>query len=237
MRALVGTSGYNYDEWKGHFYPEKLAKSARLRFYAERFSTVEINYTFYRNPIAKTLAAWAADTPPAFRFSLKAWQGITHRKRLRDAGEAVDFFCKNARALGPKLGPILFGLPPFHRKDAPLLADFLAGLPPDLEAAFEFRHPSWFDDEIYRLLSDEDAALCVAESEELATPLVKTAPFGYFRLRRQDYDAAAVARWAELIHGAGFSGDVYVYFKHEDSARGVSLATELSARLAEPAAD
>jgi uncharacterized protein YecE (DUF72 family) len=231
MRVLAGTSGYNYDVWKGPFYPEDLARAKMLAFYAGRFPTVEINYSFYRKPTRKALEEWARRTPEGFRFVLKGWQRVTHQARLREAGELVAAFCETARALDGKLGPILWQLPPNLKKDAARLRDFLGTLPADVRSAFEFRHESWFDDETYALLGEAGAALAVAESEELATPLVRTAPFGYFRLRREDYHRAALAAWASRIGAAGFTDDVYVFFKHEDEARGPALAAEFAALL------
>jgi uncharacterized protein YecE (DUF72 family) len=232
VELFIGTSGYNYDAWRGSFYPEKLSKAKMLSYYATRLSSVEINYTFYRKPTEKALEGWAGQTPAGFRFALKAWQRITHQKRLLDSAELTQVFCTTARALGDKLGPILFQLPPNMKKDAPRLKEFLAAIPAGIEAAFEWRHASWFDDEIFSLLRDAGAALCVAESEELATPFERTAPFGYFRLRRQDYDDAAIARGAERIAGGGFAGGVHVYFKHEDSAQGAAWAEQLAKLLA-----
>ena len=224
MTVHVGTSGYNYEAWRGSFYPEELSSKKMLGYYAERFDTVEINYSFYRKPTAKILEGWAAQVPERFRFALKAWQRITHQKRLRETEELVSSFAEVARALGPRLAPVLYQLPPNLKADVPLLRDFLNQLPRDLRAAFEFRHASWFSDETYSTLRDAGAALCVAESDELATPAVRTADFGYLRLRRLDYDAAALARWAEFVKGS--PGDVFVYFKHEDEARGPAFANQ-----------
>jgi uncharacterized protein YecE (DUF72 family) len=221
---LVGTSGYNYEAWRGSFYPEDLPSKKMLAHYAEHFSTVEINYSFYRKPTTKILQGWSAQVPPRFRFALKAWQRITHQKRLRDCAEFVTAFAEVARTLGPQLAPILYQVPPTLKADVPLLRDFLLQLPKDLRAAFEFRHLSWFDDATYSALRDNGAALCIAESEELATPAVRTAPFGYFRLRRLDYDEAALRKWAEAVKG--FADDVFVYFKHEDEARGPAFAKQ-----------
>jgi len=238
MKALIGTSGYNYDAWRGAFYPEDLSKAKMLSYYAERLPTVEINYSFYRRPTPKILQNWATQTPATFRFALKAWQRITHQLRLKDAGEAVASFCEIAASLGPQLGPILFQLPPFLKKDAPRLKEFLAQIPPTVRAAFEFRHESWFDDEVADALRGANAALCIADSEELSSPVWRTASFGYFRLRRQDYDAAALREWSDKIKGAGFQGspgsenEVYIFFKHEDRARGTELARDLGGLLA-----
>ena len=219
----VGTSGYNYEAWRGSFYPDDLPGRKMLSYYAAQLSTVEINYSFYRKPTAKILQNWAAQVPPGFRFALKAWQRITHQKRLKECGEFVTAFAEVARTLGPQLAPILYQLPPNLKADVPLLRDFLLQLPRDLMAAFEFRHPSWFCDETWSALGDAKAALCVAESEDLSTPLVRTAPFGYFRLRRLDYGDAELRKWAEAVK-QGFAEDVFVYFKHEDEARGPAFA-------------
>ncbi len=228
MRALVGTSGYNYDAWRGSFYPDDLAKSKMLSYYAGRFPTVEINYSFYRKPTEKTLRGWAAQVGPGFRFVLKAWQRITHQQRLVDCGELVAAFFTTAQVLGDQLGPLLFQLPPNLKKDLPRLEAFLSTLPPGLRAAFEFRHATWFNDDVFAALQQKGAALCVAESEELQTPMQRTADFGYLRLRCEQYDDAALAKWAERIASAGFGGDVYVFFKHEDGALGTRYAAKLS---------
>ncbi len=224
MTVHVGTSGYNYDAWRGSFYPGDLPAKRMLAYYAERFDTVEINYSFYRRPTEKILLGWAAQVPERFRFALKAWQRITHQKRLRDCADLVDSFADAARALGPRLAPILYQLPPNLKADLPLLREFLNHLPRDVRAAFEFRHASWFADETYQALREAGAALCVAESDDLATPAVRTAPFGYLRLRRLDYDGAALSRWAEFARS--YEGEVFVYFKHEDEARGPAFANE-----------
>jgi uncharacterized protein YecE (DUF72 family) len=217
----VGTSGYNYDAWRGSFYPEDLPAKKMLGYYAERFGSVEINYSFYRKPTEKILQNWAAQVPPGFQFVLKVWQRITHQKRLRDCEELVSQFTEAARTLGPRLGPLLYQLPPNLKFDAGLLREFLAGLPRDLRAAFEFRHESWFNDETWSALRDLGAALCIAESDELATPPVFTAPWAYFRLRRLDYDEAALRKWNAVV-----PQDAYVFFKHEDEARGPAFAVQ-----------
>ncbi|HUJ27201.1 MAG TPA: DUF72 domain-containing protein [Myxococcales bacterium] len=219
----VGTSGYNYEAWRGIFYPDELPAKKMLTYYASHFDTVEINYSFYRKPTPKTLANWAAQVPPGFRFALKAWQRITHQKRLKEAAELVTAFAEVARELGGRLAPVLYQLPPNLKADAPLLRDFLNQLPRDLRAAFEFRHESWFNDDTYAALRDAGAALCIAESDEIVTPVVRTAPYGYFRLRRLDYDDAALRRWAAEVRQFD---DAFVYFKHEDEARGPVFAKQ-----------
>jgi uncharacterized protein YecE (DUF72 family) len=217
----VGTSGYNYEAWRGSFYPEDLSAKKMLAYYAERFSAVEINYTFYRKPTEKILQNWAAQVPPGFQFVLKVWQRITHQKRLRDCIDLVSQFTDVARTLGPRLGPLLYQLPPNLKFDIQLLRDFLGSLPRDLRAAFEFRHQSWFNDETWLALSDFAAAVCIAETDELATPPVFTAPFAYFRLRRLDYDEDALRKWAALV-----PKEAYIFFKHEDEARGPAYARQ-----------
>jgi uncharacterized protein YecE (DUF72 family) len=225
MRVLAGTSGFSYKEWKGSFYPEDLPAPAMLSYYAQRLPAVEINNTFYRMPKPALLEGWAAEVSPDFRFVLKASQRITHFKRLKDAGSEVEYFFGVAATLGDRLGPALFQLPPNLKKDLPRLQAFLGTIPADRRAAFEFRHASWFEDDVFEALREARAALCVAEDEELATPLVPTAGWGYLRLRRQDYDDAAVGAWAEKVRGQAWS-DAYVFFKHEDAGSGPRLAGE-----------
>jgi uncharacterized protein YecE (DUF72 family) len=224
MRVLVGTSGFSYPAWRGTFYPEKLPESKMLAHYATRMGAVEINNTFYRMPTPEALARWAAETPDGFRFALKSPRRITHDRRLNDVSSAVERLDQAARTLGDKLGPILFQLPPNLKKDLPRLDDFLAALPPGLRAAMEFRHPSWFEDDVYACLRARGAALCIAEAEELATPPIATATWGYLRLRRQDYDSAGLAVWAERIQNQSWE-TAYVFFKHEDDAKGPDFAS------------
>jgi len=231
VRLLVGTSGWNYDVWKGKFYPADLPAARWLAFYAERFPTVEVNSTFYRHPKRETYDAWSGETPERFCFALKAAQGITHRRRLKDAEDAVRFFVDGSAALAAKRGPVLFQLPPNFKKDVERLRRFLGWVSGEIRAAFEFRHESWLDDEVFDLLRQAGAALCVADSEELATPCRATAPWGYLRLRREDYDDAAIDAWADKIRAAGWTDDVLVYFKHEDDAKGPRLADALRARF------
>ena len=231
MRVLAGTSGFSYKEWKGSFYPEDLPAEEMLAYYAARLPAVEINNTFYRMPKPALLESWAAQVPPEFRFILKASQRITHRKRLKEDGDEVAYFFQTAATLGDRLGPTLVQLPPNLKKDLPRLEAFLAVLPEKARAAFEFRHASWFDADVFAALRAKGAALCVAEDEELATPLVATAGWGYLRLRRQDYDDAAVAAWAEKVRGQAW-GEAYVFFKHEDAGSGPKLAAEFLKRIA-----
>ena len=231
----IGTSGYNYPEWKGTFYPADLPASKMLAFYAARFPTVEINYTFYRLPTEKLVAGWAAGTPTPYKLTLKAPKRITHDKRLRDAGELVRVFCQVAGALGDKLGVLLFQLAPNFKIDLAVFDAFLADLPPGARAAFEFRHPSWFDEAVYGRLRARNLALCIADSDKLSTPVVATADYGYFRLRDEGYQDADIARWADTIRAHQDQWkDTFVYFKHEESGKGPAFAERLSERLAEP---
>ncbi len=230
MRVLAGTSGFSYKEWKGSFYPEDLPSSRMLAYYAERLPAVEINNTFYRMPKPALLENWSSEVPESFRFVLKASQRITHFKRLKEAGEDAAYFFGVAAVLGERLGPALFQLPPNLKKDLPRLAAFLDVLPPDRRCAFEFRHASWFEEDVFETLRVKGAALCIAEDEELATPLIPTADWGYLRLRRQDYDDAAVAAWADKLRGQAWS-EAYVFFKHEDAGAGPRLAAQFLADL------
>jgi uncharacterized protein YecE (DUF72 family) len=215
-----GASGYAYKEWQGSFYPQKIAADAMLAWYAERLATVEINNTFYRLPKREVLADWAAKTPEHFRFAIKASKRITHEARLKadTAAETLSYLYDNLDALGAKRGPVLFQLPPFQKKDLPRLADFLALLPAGHQAVFEFRHDSWFDDEVYAALRAKGAALCLSEREDqTAPPLVETAPWGYLRLRLEQYSAADLERWVERIAATKWA-QVHAYFMHEPTA-------------------
>ncbi len=217
MRVLIGTSGYSYKEWKGPFYPKDLAAGRFLQFYGERLPTVEINNTFYRMPTAKLVEGWAAEVPATFTFAVKAPQRITHIKRLAgpDALALTEAFVGFVRPLGARLGPLLFQLPPFMKKDVPRLAAFLEGAPKGPRYAFEFRHASWFDDEVWSTLRAHGAALCVAEGEALESPLVATADWGYVRLRKDDYPDALVDTWAARIRSLPWK-EAFVYVKHDD---------------------
>lgn len=233
MRSWVGTSGYNYPEWKGSFYPQKLPASGMLPYYAQHFPAVEINYTFYRMPSPKTLEGWGGATPERFRLSLKAPKRITHDARLRECADAVRRFCELAGMLGPKQGPLLFQLPPYFRKDLAVLDAFLASFPRGVRAAFEFRHASWLEEEVYARLRDAGLALCIADSEKLSTPVRITADYGYFRLRDEGYTLQDILRWAQMIRqSAAECGEVYVFFKHEAAGKGPQFARQLIEALA-----
>jgi uncharacterized protein YecE (DUF72 family) len=228
----VGTSGYNYPEWKGSFYPSDLASAKMLPYYAARFPTVEINYTFYRMPTEKLVAGWAAQTPAPYQLTLKAPRRITHDSRLKDADDSVARFCDVAVTLGDKLGTLLFQLPPFLRKDLALLDGFLPQLPAGIRAAFEFRHVSWLDEDVFGRLASKNLAVCIADSEKLSTPVRITADYAYFRLRDEGYTAEDIKHWAESIASStGGCKDVFVYFKHEESGKGPEFARLLMDHL------
>jgi uncharacterized protein YecE (DUF72 family) len=224
MRLYVGTSGFAYKEWKGSIYPHDLPAKQMLRYYGEHFRTVEINNTFYRMPTAALLEAWAGEVPADFRFVLKASQRITHQHRLLDADAEIGYLLDVAATLQSRLGALLFQLPPNLKKDAARLDAFLALLPAPHRAAFEFRHLSWFDDEVFALLRDHQAALCIADTEgDLAVPVVATADWGYLRLRRPDYGEAELQAWAQRVRQQGWQ-EAFVFFKHEEAGRGPQLA-------------
>jgi uncharacterized protein YecE (DUF72 family) len=215
MELLVGTSGFSYPEWRGTFYPEGLADGDMLKSYSERLPTVEINNTFYRMPQPALLEGWDRKVEGVFSFALKSPRSITHISRLTNAADGVGHFMKVAATLGPRLGPILFQLPPFLRKDAGVLREFLALLPAGTKAAFEFRHPSWFDDEVSTLLADNHAALVAGDPDEgEPLPLIATAPFGYLRLRAPSYDVAGLSAWHERVAAQPWQ-QAFVYLKHE----------------------
>ena len=224
MQFFVGTSGYSYKEWKGSFYPEKLPQKQMLGYYAQRFRAVEINNTFYRMPKATVLETWAQQVPPGFRFVLKAPQRITHHKRLNDAADSVDYLLRTASALGEHRGPLLFQLPPDLKKDAPRLEAFLQLVGEGTPVAFEFRHPSWFDAEVFDCLRRNHCALCVADTDDAPlTDLVDTAGWGYVRLRREAYSDELLEQWIERLTAQPWN-EAYVFFKHEDAGIGPKLA-------------
>jgi len=226
----VGTSGYNYPEWKGKFYPADLPAAKMLPYYAARFPTVEINYTFYRIPTEKILSGWAALTPGSFKLTLKAPRRITHDAKLRHCGDLARTFCAIAGTLGEKLGVLLFQLPPTFQKDLAVFDDFLGDLPPRVPAAFEFRHASWLDEDVYARLRARNLALCVADTERLSTPVVRTAAYGYFRLRDEGYTPSDLKRWARTI-GEQPGAHTFVYFKHEEAGKGPEFARALMDEL------
>jgi len=231
VRVHVGTSGYSYKAWKGSFYPDDIKDAEMLHFYSQRFPTVEINNTFYRMPSAETLKRWSNEVPEGFTFVLKAPRRISHEKRLGDVADAVSYLFNTASELGGKLGPVLFQLPPFFKKDLVRLRAFLELLPPGRPAAFEFRHASWFDAEVQEALRAKDAALCTADTDDSEdTALTPTARWGYLRLRRTDYPAERLEMWANRIRSQAWD-EAFVFFKHEEEGKGPDLAQRLSALL------
>ncbi len=226
MNLLVGTSGYSYKEWKGSFYPEKIPAKEMLRYYAERLSTVEINATFYRMPQKSMLENWKEQVPPTFRFSLKAPQRVTHFKRLKDTEEETKYFFETAEVLADQLGVVLVQLPPNMKKDLPRLETFLTQLPGNVRAAFEFRHPSWFDDDVLAVLKGRNLALVVSDTDDMPTTHIdKTADWGYLRLRRVNYSEENLSEWLQRINQQQWS-DTFVFFKHEDEGTGPKLAAQ-----------
>jgi uncharacterized protein YecE (DUF72 family) len=217
VRLLAGTSGYAFKEWKGTFYPADLKDDGWLAFYAGKFPTVEINNTFYRLPKEAVLREWASRVPEQFTFAIKASQRITHHARLKpESADALGFLLRNTEVLGDRMGPVLFQLPPNLKKDLDRLRGFLALLPAGRRFTIEFRHESWFDDEVLDALRERDVALCVAEQDDFAVPMHATASWGYLRLHRLDYDDAALSAWASRVASTGWS-EAYVYFKHDEA--------------------
>ena len=216
-RLFTGTSGYSYSEWKGSFYPEDLAQKGFLEYYASQLPTVEVNNTYYRFPKAEMLEGWRDTVPDAFTFAVKANIRITHRQRLKDVDQVTHDFVERVRVLGDRLGPILFQLPPYLRRDDDRLARFLEILPDGGRYTIEFRHASWFEPEVFALLEGADVALCNSEDDELETPRRATASFCYARLRRDDYDEAARASWRDWCRERVDEGrDVFLYIKHDE---------------------
>ena len=226
MELHIGTSGYSYPAWKGHFYPDDLPAKKMLAYYATKLDTVEINNTFYKMPSAKLVQAWADEVPAKFVFAIKAPQRITHMQRLKNARENVEFLLSAIELLAEKQGPVLFQLPPNFKADVSLLKDFLNQMPKRILAAFEFRHSSWFCDETYEVLKSAGASLCIADDEKLSTPPIATANWGYLRLRREDYVDADINEWGKRISAQPWER-AFVYFKHEDRAKGPAFAALL----------
>jgi uncharacterized protein YecE (DUF72 family) len=230
MRIHIGTSGFSYAPWRGSFYPEKLPAAKMLAYYAQHLDAVEINNTFYRMPSPDMLARWASETPETFQFALKSPRRITHERKLADVADSLARLAEAAVTLGGRLGPVLFQLPPTMKKDLPRLQAFVDALPAGLRAAVEFRHVSWFETDVYEVLRGRDVALCLAESEDIATPVQETSSWGYLRLRRQDYDDAALDAWADRLKARTWTS-AHVFFKHEEEGQGPKLAAKLRERV------
>jgi uncharacterized protein YecE (DUF72 family) len=226
VKINVGTSGYSYKEWKGIFYPEKISPGEMLHFYSGRFSTVEINNTFYRMPTEKVLASWAEQVPEDFVFAFKAPQVITHLKRLKNVDTEMDYLFRTLSVLGKRLGPVLFQLPKSFHANPPTLKNFLALIPRTISCAFEFRSPSWLDEAVLDLLREKGCSLCTPDSDEnAAAEIISTAPWGYLRLRRLDYTEADLSQWMKRIISQEWK-NAFVFFKHEEEAgKGPDMAT------------
>ena len=226
MNLYVGTSGYSYKEWKGSFYPEKLAAKDMLPYYASKLPAVELNNTFYRLPQRSMVESWKAQVPGDFRFAVKASQRITHFKRLKEATDETKYMLEIVSALDDRLGAVLYQLPPNMKKDLERLETFLKHLPPDTPAAFEFRHPTWFDDDVLQLLRNDNRALCISDTDDLPVSHIdKTADWGYLRLRRVNYSASDLRDWISRMKAQDWK-TTFVFFKHEDEGTGPRLASE-----------
>jgi uncharacterized protein YecE (DUF72 family) len=223
MQIYAGTSGFSYKEWKGRFYPEDLPSSGMLSYYADRLPAVEINNTFYRLPSESVLEGWAQQVPESFRFVIKASRRITHFKRLKGAEDETGYLLRTVGLLGERLGAVLFQLPPNMKKDLERLDTFLSDLGDPGRAAFEFRHDSWFEDDTYDCLRSHGAALCTADTDEAAGEIVRTAPWGYLRLRKETYTEEDLVNWASRVGDSGWER-AFVFFKHEDEADGIGAA-------------
>lgn len=226
MKIYAGTSGYSYKEWKGFFYPEKMKPEEMLSFYATKLPAVEVNNTFYRLPKRELIDLWSSQVPPEFRFVIKASQKITHMRRLKGAGDETNYLMDVVSLLEKKLGVVFFQLPPNFKKDVERLGAFLDALPKNVPIAFEFRHATWFDEEVYALLRAHNVALCLADTDdELDVPLVSTADWGYMRLRRPEYPPAEMKKWRDWVQSQKWE-QAFVFFKHEDAGAGPKMAME-----------
>jgi len=235
MKLYVGTSGFSYKEWKGSFYPEKIRADAMLAYCSSQFLAVEINNTFHRMPKPGLLESWASQVPPEFRFVLKGSQSITHMRRLNNVEDAVVRLLAVSSVLHMRLGALLFQLPPNMKEDVSRLDAFLGQFPGDVRVAMEFRHQSWFDDDVFNSLRQHNAALCIAEAEnDLDIPFVATANWGCLRLRLPEYSDSEIKSKAKDVLSQAWD-DAYIFFKHEDEARGPRMARRF-VELASPGA-
>lgn len=226
MKLHVGTSGYSYNEWKGSFYPEKLPAKEMLPYYSSKLSAVELNNTFYRMPQPSMVEGWKAQVPDHFRFSVKASQRITHFKRLKDAEAETTFLLNTVGVLKEQLGVVLYQLPPNMKKDLERLQTFIKHLPTDVRAAFEFRHPTWFEDDVLDSLRNQNLALCISDTDDLPVGHIdRTSDWGYLRLRRVNYSNSDLEEWLKRIGAQNWS-TAFVFFKHEDEGTGPRLAGE-----------
>ena len=226
MKLYVGTSGYSYKEWKGSFYPQQISASEMLPYYAARLPAVELNNTYYRLPQTSAVENWRTQVPADFRFSVKAPKVITLFRRLKDAGEPTKRLLETVSVLEDRLGVVFFRLPEDMKKDLERLASFLRELPQDTPAAFDFRHPTWFDEEVFELLRHHNRALVVSDTDENPTSHIdKTADWGYLRLRRVHYSKKELAEWVKRIRAQDWKA-AFVFFKHEDEGTGPKLAAQ-----------
>jgi uncharacterized protein YecE (DUF72 family) len=231
-RIWLGTSGFSYKEWRAAFYPEGLSDKQFLKYYSSRLNSVEIDYTFYRMPSAQTVENWKNATPEHFKFTLKASQQITHRQRLKIPSEALDYFMSVVPGLESRLGMVLFQLPPFFKCDQQKLELFLSVLPRGVPAAFEFRHDSWFTEEVYTLLRKHNIALCIHDADDHTTPLEITTGFTYVRLRRTAYDDTQKSEWRDRFRTWARDGvEVFAYIKHEDNPEAPLIALDFAKGL------
>jgi uncharacterized protein YecE (DUF72 family) len=229
-QLYAGTSGWAYPTWKPDFYPAKLAQAKFLQYYATKLNAVEVNFTFRQLLKETTAQKWIEATPAGFRLSIKAHQVITHIKRLKGTDDFILRFLSTIEpiARAEKLGPLLFQLPPNMKADATLLQEFLTVLPRAVPSAFEFRHTSWFTDEIFAILNSGKRALCVAETEERTTPDVVTADFSYYRFRKPSYTPDERRAMVDRIREHLAQGrNVFAYFKHEETPEGAIYAGEV----------
>jgi uncharacterized protein YecE (DUF72 family) len=233
MAAIwFGTSGFSYKEWRPIFYPDGLPEKQFLQYYSGKLNSVEIDYTFYRMPSVKTIEAWKASTPENFKFTLKASQQITHRQRLKVPSEALDYFMSVVPGLGNRLGMVLFQLPPFFKCDVQKLELFLSVLPRGVPTAFEFRHESWFTNDVYELLNGHNIALCIHDADDHTTPIELTAGFTYIRLRRSEYTSEQRREWQERLRGWADRGiEVFAYIKHEENPNAPLIALDFAGDL------
>ena len=226
MKLHVGTSGYSYKEWKGNFYPGDLPAKEMLAYYSRRLPAVEINNTFYRLPQPAMVENWRDQVPDDFRFSIKATQRITHIKRLKNCADETKYLLDTAALLEARLGVVLFQLPPNSKKDAERLKDFLDLLPGDQRAAFEFRHESWFDDEVFQLLQAKNCALVVSDTDEKPlSEIISTVDWGYLRLRKTNYESSDLVEWMKRVQDQKWK-DAFIFFKHEDEGVSPKLAKQ-----------
>ena len=226
MNLYVGTSGYSYKEWKGRFYPEKIPAKEMLSYYASRFQAVELNNTFYRLPQDSMIESWKSQVPDNFRFSVKASQGITHFRRLKDAAGATRLMLERISPLEDRLGVVFFRLPPEMKKDIKRLETFLKHLPANPPAVFQLEDPTWFDDDVFASLRSHNRAFCVVDTDETpVSQIKKTADWGYVRLRRASYSVSELKKWIARIRAQEWK-QTFVFFKHEDEGTGPKLAAQ-----------